>query len=138
MQGAYALVRGGSSTSNLVEPYHYRDSKVCRVLSHTLTHCTHTTHTHNTHTHTASELNCTNGDIRLVGSTESHQGLLEVCFNGYCTEPSLSTSLQGKHGVQGAYALVRGSSSCVGQVELCHISSGWFNHIEPHRTPSKR
>ena len=28
-----------------------------------------------------------------------------------CTEPSLSTSLQGKQGVQGTYALVRGSSS---------------------------
>ena len=23
-------------------------------------------------------------------------------------------------------------------VEFCHISSGWFKHIEPHRTPSKR
>ena len=37
VQGAYALVRGGSSTSNLVEhsrTTHYRDSKVCRVLSH--------------------------------------------------------------------------------------------------------
>ena len=34
MQGAYALVRGGSSTSNLIEPHHYRDSKVFRVLSH--------------------------------------------------------------------------------------------------------
>ena len=22
-------------------------------------------------------------------------------------------------------------------VEFCHISSGWFEHIEPHRTPSK-
>ena len=28
-----------------------------------------------------------------------------------CTEPSLSTSLQGKQGVQGADALVRGGSS---------------------------
>ena len=34
-----------------------------------------------------------------------------------CIEPSLSTSLQGKQGVQGA-------------------SSGWFKHIEPHRTYS--
>ena len=34
VQGAYALVRGGSSTSNLIEPHHYRDSKVFRVLSH--------------------------------------------------------------------------------------------------------
>ena len=28
-----------------------------------------------------------------------------------CTEPSLSTSFQGKQGVQGAYGLVRGGSS---------------------------
>ena len=28
------IVRGGSSTSNLIEPHHYKDSKVCRVLSH--------------------------------------------------------------------------------------------------------
>ena len=34
VQGAYALVRGGSSTSNLLEPHHCRDGKVCRVLSH--------------------------------------------------------------------------------------------------------
>ena len=30
VQGAYALV----NTSNLLEPHHYRDSKVFRVLSH--------------------------------------------------------------------------------------------------------
>ena len=37
VQGAYALVRGGSSTSNssnLPKPHHNKDSKVCRVLSH--------------------------------------------------------------------------------------------------------
>ena len=31
VQGAFAVVRGGSSSSNL---HHLRDSKVCRVLSH--------------------------------------------------------------------------------------------------------
>ena len=34
VKGARALVRGGSSASNLLEPHHHRDSKVCRVLSH--------------------------------------------------------------------------------------------------------
>ena len=34
VQGAYGPVLGGSSTSNLLEPYHYSDSKVFRVLSH--------------------------------------------------------------------------------------------------------
>ena len=34
IKGAYALVRGAHRTSsNLLEPHHYRDSKVCRVLS---------------------------------------------------------------------------------------------------------
>ena len=34
-----------------------------------------------------------------------------------CTEPSLSTLLQEKHGVQGAYALVRGGSSSSNRLE---------------------
>ena len=44
-----------------------------------------------------------------------------------CTEPSLSTSLQGKHGVQGAYGLVWGGSStsngsmCLNHPELVHL-----------------
>ena len=33
------------------------------------------------------------------------------------TEPSLSTSLKGKQGVQGSYALVRGGSSTSNLVE---------------------
>ena len=51
----------------------------------------------------------------------------EVCHmsSGWfdCTEPSLATAVQGKQGVQGAYALVRGGSST-------------SNLIEPHRTYS--
>ena len=34
VQDAYALVRGSSSASNLLELHHCRESKVCRVLSH--------------------------------------------------------------------------------------------------------
>ena len=40
-----------------------------------------------------------------------------------CTEPSLTTSLQGKQGVQGAYVLVRCGSSA-------------SNILEPSRTIS--
>ena len=43
-----------------------------------------------------------------------------------CTEPSLTTSLQGNQGVQGAYALVRGGSS----------ASNSSNILEPSRTTS--
>ena len=80
VQGAYALVRGGSSTSNLLEPHYYRDSNVCRVC------------------HMSS-------------------GWFD------CTEPSLSTSLQGKQGVQGAYALVRGGSSTSNLIETSRTTS---------------
>ena len=45
----------------------------------------------------------------------------EVCplSSGWfdCTEPSLATALQGKQGVQGAYALVRGGSSTANLIE---------------------
>ena len=72
-----------------------------------------------------------------------------------CTEPSLCTLLHGKQGVQGAYAKVwRGLSHKFGVVRLYRTfsiyivtgetrsagclcnSSGWFKHIEPHRTYS--
>ena len=42
-----------------------------------------------------------------------------------CTEPSLSTLLQEKQGVQGAYALVQGGSST-------------SNLLEPYRTTSSQ
>ena len=73
-------VQGAHRTSpNLLEPHHYKDSKVCRVLSHEF------------------------GVVRLYRT--------------------FSISLQGKQGMQGAYALVRGGSST-------------SNLIEPSRTTS--
>ena len=44
-------------------------------------------------------------------------------FDDDCAEPSLTTSLQWKQGVQGVYALVRGGSSA-------------SNLLEPSRTTS--
>ena len=55
-----------------------------------------------------------------------------------CTEPSLTTSLQG---VQGARALVRvvqanrtSSNHIIAEIERCveffHMSSGWFDYAE--------
>ena len=64
----------------------------------------------------------------------------EVCHmsSGWvdCTEPSLGTSLQGKQGVRGANAIVRGGSSTSNLIEPKRTTtrSGWFKHIEPHRT----
>ena len=74
----------------------------------------------------------------------------EVCLlrSGWfdCTKPSLTTAVQGKQGVQGAYALVRGGSSTANLieptrttgitelarcVEVYHRSSGWFDCCGP-------
>ena len=56
---------------------------------------------------------------------------------------SLFTSLHGKQGVQGAYALVRGGSSTSNSIEpllsgqiarcvgFCLMGSGWFDRTEP-------
>ena len=66
----------------------------------------------------------------------------EVCHrsSGWLdgTEPSLSTSLQGKQGVHGAYALVQGGTSTsnhfITEIARCgeflHLSSGWFDRTE--------
>ena len=72
------------------------------------------------------------GVVHLFGVVQEHRTssnhiITEIakCVN-FChmssgwfdhTEPSLSTSLQGKQGVQGAYALVRGGSSTSNLVE---------------------
>ena len=79
MQGVVHLFGVQRIFSNLLEPHHYKDSKVCRVLSHE--------------------------------------------FGVDCTEPSLSTSLQGTQGMQGAYALVRGGSSTSNLVESFQTTS---------------
>ena len=52
-----------------------------------------------------------------------------------CTEPSLSTSLQGKQGVQGAYSLVHSSNlpephHC----KVCRVLSHEFGVVRLHRT----
>ena len=117
------------------EPHHYRDSKVCRVLSHQFGVV---------RLHRTFSIHIVTGETRCVGCLCTSSGwfkhietrrtfiteiarCVEFChmssgwFN--CTEPSLSTSLQGKQGVQGAYALVRGGSST-------------SNLVEPSRTTS--
>ena len=81
VQGAYALVLGGSSASNLHEPSRATSLQRCVEFFH----------------------------------------MSSGWFD--CTEPSLTTSLVGNQGVQGAYALVRGGSSAT-------------NLLEPSRTTS--
>ena len=96
VQGAYAIGRGGSSTSNRIEP-------------------TRTTMRSGWFKHIEPDRTYSNHNITEIARCG------EVCHirSGWfdCTEPSLSTSLQGKQGVQGAYAIVRGGSSTLNLIE---------------------
>ena len=141
VQGAYAIVRGGSSTSNLHEPHHHRDSKVCRGLSHEFgvvrLYRTFSIYIIAGETRCAGCLCTSSGWFKHIEPhrTYSNHNITEIARCGEvchmssgwfdCTEPSLSTSLQGKQGVQGAYALVRGGSST-------------SNLIEPTRTTTSQ
>ena len=139
VQGAYALVRGGSSTSNLLEPHHYRESKVFRVLSHEFgvvrLYRTFSIHIVTGESRCEGCLCTSLGWFKHIEPRRTFSNYIiteiarcvEFCpmSSGWfdCTEPSLSTSLQGKQRVQGAYALVRSVSRT-------------SNLIEPSRTTS--
>ena len=162
MQGAYALVRGDSSTSNLLEPSQNhiitetaRCVEFCDVSSGWFD-CTKPSLS--TSLQGKQSVQGAYALVRSDSSTSNHRRTfsnhiiieiarcVEFCHmsSGWFdrTEPSLSTSLQGKQGMQGAYALVRGGSSTsnliessqnhiiteIGRcVEFCHMSSGWFD-----------
>ena len=127
------MVQAHRTSSNLLEPHHYRDSKVCRVLSHEFGVVRPY--------RTFSVYIGMQGVVHLFGVVQAHRtssNLLEphhykdskvcrVCHmsSGWFdrTEPSLSTSLQGKQGVQGAYALVRGGSSTSNLIESSRTTS---------------
>ena len=163
MQGAYALVRDGSSTSNLLEPHHYRDSKVFRVLSHEFGVIRlYRTFSISIVTEIARCAGCLctcSGWFKHIEPRRTFPNhiiteiakCVEFCHMSSGrfdhTEPSLS-------GVQGAYALVRGGSSTSNLVEprrtfpnhiikeiarcveFCHMSFGWFDCTEPSLSTS--
>ena len=109
VQGAFAIVWVGSSTSNLFEPT--RTTTSSGWFNHSEPHRTYANH------------NST--EIARCG---------EVCHirSGWfdCTEPSLSTSLQGKQGVQGASAIGRGGSSEPHRTSVARQGSVQSNHPE--------
>ena len=140
VQGAYALVRGVSSTSNLLEQHHYRDRKVYRVLSHEFgvvrLYRTFSIYIFTEETRYVGCMLCTcSGWFKHIEPPRTFSNhiitkiarCVEFCHmsSGWfdCTEPSLSTSLQEKQGMQGAYALVRGGSSTSNVVEHSRTTS---------------
>ena len=174
------MVQAHRTSSNLLQPHHFRDSKVFRVLSHEfgvvrlyrtfsiyiVTGETRYDRTFSNHIiteiysmvcrvlshefgttpnkcistlHTLFPLQrgwlCTSSGWfkHIVPRRTSSKRItkiarcVEFCHmsSGWfdCTEPSLSTSLQGEQGVQGAYALVWGGSSTLNLVESSRTTS---------------
>ena len=127
----FGVVQAHRTSSNLPEPHHYRDSKVCRVLSHEFgvvrPYRTFSVYIVTGETRSAGCLCTSSGWFKHIEPPRTFSNhiitkiarCVEFCHmsSGWfdCTEPSLSTLLQGKQG-----------AGC-----LC-TSSGWFKHIEHH------
>ena len=106
------------TSSNLLEPHHRRDSTVCRVhMSSGLFDCAEPSLS----TFFAGCLCTSSGWFKRIEPPRTFYHIIaEIarCIEFFhissgwfdCTEPSLSTLLQGKQGLQGAYSLVRGCS----------------------------
>ena len=135
------MVQAQRTSANLLEPQLHRASKVCRRLAQEVgvvrLYRTFSLYLVTGETRSAGCLCKSSGWFKHLEPhrTYANHNITElarcgeVCHmrSGWfdCTEPALSTSLQGKQGVQGAYALVRGGSST-------------SNLIEPTRTTSSQ
>ena len=96
----FRVVQADRTSSNLLELHHCRESKVCRVLLH---------------------------EFGVVPRTFSNHIITEIAgpvefirmSSGWFdpAEPSQSTFLQGKKGLQGSYALVQGGSRASNLIE---------------------
>ena len=129
------MVQAHRTSSNLLEPHHRRDNKVCTVLSHEFggvrIYRTFSNYIFTGETRCAGCLCTSSGWFKRIEPprTFSNHIIAEItrCVELFhmssewfdYTEPSLTTSLQGKQGVQGACALVR-----------AHRTSS--NLLEPH------
>ena len=127
VQGAYALVRGGSSTSNLVQPHHFRDSKVCRVLSHEFgvvrLYRTFSIYIVTKIARWVVRLYRT-FSIYIVTEIARCAGCLCTCSGWFKhIEPPRTFS---NH-------IITKIARCV---EFCHMSSGWFDCTEPSLSTS--
>ena len=121
---AFGVVR---TSSNLLEPHHRRDNKVCRVCSQEFRvvrlNGTFSTYIFTEETRCAGFSYTSSGWFKRIEPprTFSNHIIAEIARceefvhmrSGWfdCTKPSLTTSLQAKQGLQGISALVRCGSS---------------------------
>ena len=113
--------RGGSTLPNLLYLHRYRCNKVCRVLC-TCSGCIESPRTFSNHIITKI--------ARYVAFCHMSSGWFD------CTEPSLSTSLKGKQGVQGAYGLVSNllEPHHYSDSKVFRVLSHEFGVVRPYRT----
>ena len=128
--------------ANLLEPQHHRASKVWRGLSQEFG-VVRLYRTCSIGVRALCSAGCLGNSSGWLKHSEPHRTYSnhnitelarcgEVCHrsSGWfdCTEPSLATAVQGKPGVQGAFALVRGGSSTSNLIEPNLASSVklWF------------
>ena len=127
----FGVFQAHRTLSNLLEPHHYRDSKVCRVLSDEF---------RVVRQHRTFSIYIVTGETRSAGCLCTSSGWFKHI------EPSRTTSLQRDSKVCRVFShefgvvrlnrtfsiyIVVGETRCAGC--LC-TSSGWFKHIEPPRT----
>ena len=144
----FGVVEAHRTSSNLPEPHHYRDSKVCRVLLHEFgvvrLYQTFSIYIVTGATRYAGCLCSSSGWFKHIEPRRTFPNhiITEIakCVEFYHmssgwfdhTKLSLSTSLQGKQGVQGAYALVRGGSSTSNLIESHHYRDSKVCRVLPH------
>ena len=124
------VVQAHRTLSNLFEPHHYRDSKVCRVLSHEFSgwfDCTEPS--------LSTSLKGKQEAQGAYGLGSSTSNLLEP---HHYSDRKVFSVLSHEFGVVRPYRtfsiyIVTGETRRAGC--LCS-SSGWFKHIEPRRTLS--
>ena len=133
------MVQAYRTSLNLLKTHHRRDSKVCRQLSHEFgvdrLYRTFSTYIVTGETTFAGCLCTSSGWFKRIEPprTFSNHIMIELagCVEVFhmssgwfdCPEPSLTISFQGKQGVQGARALVRGGSSASNLLKPSRITS---------------
>ena len=123
MQGVvhlFGVVQAHRTSSNLLEPYHYKDSKVYRVLSHQFGVV---------RLYRTFSIYIVAGETRCAGWLCTSSGWFKHIEPHHYRDSKVCRVLSHEFGVFRPYQTV--SVWCAGC--LC-TSSGWFKHIEPRRT----
>ena len=135
----FGVVHVQRTSSNLLEPQHCRDTKVCRDFSPEVSvirlYGTFSTYIFTEETRCAGCSYTSSGWFKRLepprtfsNHMTTEQAERVVVFPRRlgrfdCTEPSLATSLQGKQGVQGARARVQGGSRTSNLLELSRTTA---------------